>query len=209
MRQKYQLYGVKRIGYFDIEVDNLDPEFGHILTMSLLIREVVPHERIVKQLNYRIKKEDIDSATRKRHSDFDHRIIEQFLLDLKKYEIDMIIVHYGVGWNKMDIPFLRGRAFLCKLEKLLPPHKTIRYGDTWKMGHIGVKSHSYRLESLSYVLKIATHKTDILPTIWNLAKQGDARALDYIMDHNIKDVKITYQVHKKLENFFAIPQTYV
>jgi len=29
------------------------------------------------------------------------------------------------------------------------------------------------------------------------------------MDHNIKDVKITYEVHKKLEEYMPIPAGYV
>lgn len=213
MHQKYSLYNIKRIGYVDIENTNLDPEFGNILTIVLIVREIdtkYSHgEKIIVTKKYKITRDDIEKSLRKRETDFDRRILEDFLMDLKTLNIDLLIGHYAVGWGKHDIPFIRSRALLMKLQHLLPKHKQIRYGDTWKMAHTSIKVHSYRLDAIGAVTGSKTKKTKIEEKEWQLARFGDPKAIAYVLDHNIKDVKLTYQVHKSIEEFNTIPQTYV
>jgi len=213
MHQKYRLYGIKRIGYVDIENTNLDPEFGNLLTVVLLVREIdtfYSHgEKIIAVKKYKLTREDINSSLRKRTVDFDRRILTEFLTDLKSLKIDLLIGHYSVGWGKHDIPFLRSRALIMGLDNLLPKHKTLRYGDTWKMSHTSIKVHSYRLDAISAVTGSEVKKTRIEESEWQLARFGDPKAMAYVLDHNIKDVKLTYQVHKKIEAFNAIPTIYV
>lgn len=209
MLEKYRLYDIKRIGYFDIEVSNLDPEFGNIITIALLIRDVSEKDRIVKLLTYKITKKDIEKSKKLRNVNFDKRILKQFLIDLNKEKIDLLIGHYSNGWGKLDMPFIRGRAYLCNLDKYLPQYKKIRFGDTWKISHMILKSHSYRLDSIGVITNSKIKKTIIKEYEWKLAIFGDKKAIDYVMDHNIKDVKLTYQVHKKLENFYPIPSSYI
>jgi len=205
----YEMYNIKRIGYVDIENDNLHPEFGHVLTIALLIRDVTSRDKVLEVKKYRVTQQEIWDSIKTRKVDFDRRIVKAFFDDLKKYEIDLLIGHYAIGWNKHDLPFLRSRALLMKMEDILPKYRAIKYGDTWKMAHTTIKVHSYRLDSIGVVTQAASKKTRIEELEWQLAKYGDKKGLDYVMDHNIKDVWLTYQVHKKIERFAAIPSTYV
>lgn len=205
MPKKYAHYDIYKIGYFDIEATNLDANFGFILSYSILVRDTQTGKTTLRTAV--IKKADIDEAISKRETTFDKRILMQWLGDIE--DLDMLVGHYFNGWNKFDMPFVRTRLAECGLHHLLPRHKAKRFADTWKMAHMLYKISSYRLDAIGDIFGLKGIKTRIDGDIWQLARFGDKRALKYIVDHNKKDVLLTYKIHKQLEAFMPIPSTYV
>ena len=206
MKQKYALYGIKKNGYLDVETTNLVGDFGFMLSWAMYVRDTQDPKKdyIVYDV---ITKKDISDAVKKREITMDKRILENMFSELE--DIDLLVGHYFHGWRKMDMPFIRTRAAMCKIKTDVLNHKKKRFADTWKMAHLLHKIHSYRLDAVSHIFGIETEKTRLDEKVWQLAKFGDEKSLRYVIDHNIKDVQITYEVHKQLEKYMSIPAGYV
>lgn len=204
MADVYEAYGIRNIGYVDIECTNLHPEFGNVITICNLKRDVKTEKLTLK--TYKTNSKEIQKSVDNRKVDFDKRIIKEFYKD---FDVELAIGHYSSGWNKMDFPFLRGRALICGIQNLIPPYGKIKYGDTWKLTHMSIKSHSYTLDAVGHITGAKTQKTRIAELEWQLAKYGNPKGIGYVLDHNIRDVKRTYQVHKAVERFNPIPTNYV
>ena len=204
MKQKYELYGIENIGYLDIEATNLKANFGYILSWSMIIRNTQTGK--TKLVYDVVSKKDFDRATRARDISIDKRILESLVKEIKN--MDMLVGHYFHGWNKMDIPFIRTRCIYNKVDGL-PKHRQVRYGDTWTMAHKCYSLNSYRLDAVSDMMGIKTKKTPVTGLDWQRAQRGDKESLKYVLDHNIKDAKINYLVHKEVEEFVPIPSAYI
>lgn len=206
MKEKYKLYNVFKIGYLDIEATNLKANFGFMLSWAMEIRDTQTGK--CKIVSACVTREDINRAYRERKISADKAIIEKLIKTLKDEKIDLLIGHYFNGWNKMDIPFIRTRCIMNKI-KGWPKHRTIRYGDTWSMAHKLYSIHRYGLEAIGDMMGVKTKKTRVEGLEWQLAVQGDPKSLRYVLDHNIKDVKITKPVHMHMEEYSPIPSTYI
>lgn len=213
MKEKYSLYDVVNIAYLDIECTNLAANFGYILSWTMRIRNMDTNR--TKEYYALIDKSDIDRAVRNGEVTMDKRVLEELLKTIKnelvKKEGDPLLVgQYFHGWNKMDIPYIRTRAAICKLDDMLPSHKQVRFGDCWSMAHKLHKLNSYRLDSIAEIWEdIDIKKTAVDKRSWQLAALGHKKSLGYVLDHNRKDVVLTESVHKKLERFVPIPSGYV
>jgi len=203
MKERYDLLDVTKIAYVDIETTNLDPDFGFMLSICAYVRDVKKNK--YEMWTYVLNKKEIFTKVKNRDLTFDKRILAEFLDDIRLQKVNMIVGHYSNGFNKMDWPFIRSRAFICGLEDKLPRYGAIRFGDTWKMGHLTIKAHNYRLDSLGHIVSSKTKKTPVDEKAWQLAKFGDVESLKIVVDHNQKDVKITCNVHVSLERFNPIP----
>lgn len=164
-----------RIGYLDIEVDNLNANYGTMLSWAIKQRE----GDIVYDV---VTKDDLfDPKIR------DRKIVKSLMEEIKKYSI--LVTYYGTGF---DIPFIRTKARKYKLSGL--EYQSNMHHDLYYT----VKS-KYKLSSNS--LKTATDyfeipgKTPISNKIWFDAKYGEPYALEYVVDHNLEDVKITEALH--------------
>jgi len=206
MKQKYQLYGIKKIGYLDVETTNLVANFGFMLSWAMYVRDTENPKKDFITYDV-ITKKDIDQSVKRRQITMDKRILENLFIELE--DMDLLVGHYFHGWRKMDMPFIRTRAAMCKIKTNVINHKKKRFADTWKMAHLLHKVHSYRLDVISHIFGIETEKTRLDEKQWQLARLGDDKALKYVIDHNIKDVQITYEVHRELEKYMSIPAGYV
>jgi uncharacterized protein YprB with RNaseH-like and TPR domain len=63
-----------------------------------------------------------------------------------------------------------------------------------------MKLHSNRLETVCDLLGIKG-KTHQNPATWRLAKGGNKKALEEILDHNKWDVRILEEVYNRLKDF--------
>jgi len=206
MKRKYFIYDIEKIGYLDIETTNLDANFGFMLSWAMYVRDVQNEKK--NYITYDcITEKDIKAAVNRGRIDMDRRILVSLFEELEP--IDLAVGHYFHGWRKMDMPYIRTRAISCGLMKLVPKYRQIKFADTWKMAHLLHKLNSYRLDTISHAFGVKVEKTRVDYKSWQLAKFGHKSSLKYVMDHNIKDVKITYEVHKKLEEYMPIPAGYV
>jgi len=203
---RYALYGIKKIGYVDIEAMNLKPQIGHAVSIVNLVRDTIT-DRIVDTRVYRMTKQEHDSSVKRGVMDPDKRIVQEFFQDT--VDCDLLIGHWFHGRRRFDMPFLRTRAKLMKIDDDIPNFGYWRFGDTWRHASQTIIGLNNKLDTLGRILGAPVSKTRLSGTEWWLAGKGDKRGMDYVVDHNIKDCRITYKVHKELERFNGIPGAYV
>ncbi len=170
-----------KIGYLDIETSNLKANFG--IMLSYAIKE----KGNKKILCDTITKKEIDDGT------LDKRLVRQCIEDMKKFDVVM-----GYYSTKFDIPFIRTRAMYWGID--FPMYGELQHKDVWYMVRAKMCLHSNRLESACKHLGIEG-KTHIDSLYWIRALSGDKKALDYILDHNKKDVVILEKLHDKVKEF--------
>jgi len=178
---------VERIGFLDIESSNFDANFGIILTYCLL------DSQTRNILWGKITKEDIlkypDDKT-------DIRIIKKLIKELKRF--DRVVTHYG---RKFDIPFVRTRALYNGIE--FPSFGLIANDDSWLIARRKLKLNSNRQTVVDMTLFGDTNKTRVEFKYWIAGERGDAKALDWILDHNKRDVIALERVWQKLNGFVS------
>jgi uncharacterized protein YprB with RNaseH-like and TPR domain len=174
-----------RVGYLDIEANNLNADFGYMLSW-------VMKEKDKPKIYYDVvnKKDLLDYK-------FDSVILKSLLKTMNDF--DVIYAHYGSD-RRFDIPFIRTRAYKNEMQHLLPAKNTLYIMDTYPIARNKLKLHSNRLDSIAQALNITkVKKTPLSSEHWMKGALGNPDALKYILKHNINDVLILEAVHKKLE----------
>lgn len=185
IRSKILAWQKLRIGYLDIEANNLNGNFGFML--SWYIKRAGQN-----QYDYAVitKKEIFEEQ-------FDLRLTRALLKAFKNY--DVLYTHYGSD-RRFDVPFIRTRAYEHSLEEMLPEQAEMFIQDTYPIARNKLKLHSNRLDSIAEALGIkGVKKTPLSGKIWMLASVGNPKALEYIATHNKRDVQILERVHNKLK----------
>jgi uncharacterized protein YprB with RNaseH-like and TPR domain len=168
-----------RIGYLDIESDGFAANFNIMLSWSL-------KERGGKVFTDHITKRDLFYGNR------DKRITKT-LIDCMRH-FDIICTYYG---TKFDLPFVRTRAIYHGLE--FPGYAEIIHFDLCYVVKRVFKLNRSTLDNAARLIRVAENKNHIDWEIWNLAHFGDAKSLEYVMEHNILDVKVLEELHYVLE----------
>ncbi|MGC8588885.1 MAG: ribonuclease H-like domain-containing protein [Hydrogenobaculum sp.] len=174
------------IGFLDIETSQLDAEFGFMITWS------------IKKLDGDIKSDYL------KHSDFntwnfDRRITHSIIEEMKKYKI--IYTYYG---SRFDIPFIRSRALKYNLS--FPIQNQIIHRDLYYIVRNKLALTSNALGNVTHYLGIEG-KNGISKSTWLRASYGDKSSIKYILDHNIRDVKILEELYKKIRPYMARSRT--
>lgn len=167
-----------RIGYFDIEVDNLNADFGTLLTWCI-------KEKDGDVLSDYITKDEIFSG------EFDKRITQSFIDALQTFSI--IIGYYS---DRFDMPYMRAKALHYGLE--FPGYGDIYHWDLYYTVRNKLKLSRNSLDNACSYLGIVG-KTPIDKQIWREAKYGDQKAISEVLRHNVADVEITEALHNKLD----------
>jgi len=171
-----------RIGYLDIESTSLDP-YGEILTWAIKERDGEIFHDQIKNLQ-EIK------------NDNDRRLIES--LCAKISEFDYLYTFYGGDYH-FDLPMIRTKAIYYGID--FPGYGRVYQSDLWSIAKRKLRMRRYSLAAICDYFGIKG-KTPLNHKIWTRAKYGDKEALDQVLEHNIGDVKITEELHKKIETHF-------
>lgn len=175
----YKYPGYK-IGYLDIEVDNLKANFGTMLSWAIKEREGnVTYDAITK--------DELFEGT------VDERIVKSLIDELKKYRI--IVTYYGTG---MDIPYIRTKALFYGID--FPGYGELYHWDLYYTVRNKLQLSRNSLAVATEYLGIVG-KTPLKAEIWNRAKYGDPEAIDNVVEHNIGDVEILEELHNRLAPF--------
>jgi uncharacterized protein YprB with RNaseH-like and TPR domain len=178
-----------KIGFFDIETTGLNADFAWMYSWAIkTLGEDETYYAVVTQ-------DEI------REGILDQRIIEELVETLKKYK--RIYTYYG---SRFDVPFARTRALFHNLDFV--PYGLVEHRDLYYLVRRILKLHRRRLENVCDILGV-TGKTHLEPRIWVMANTGDEESLEYILDHNIKDVLILERVYKRLQEFEAKTRRYL
>lgn len=174
--------GKKRVvGVLDIEFDGFKADFGTILTYAI---KVLNHKKIYTG---RIYKKDLLNF------DFDKRIVKNLLKDINRF--DELITFFG---SRCDIPYIRTRTLQYDLT--FPFYGFIKHIDLYYWVKYKLKLHRNSLDSACRFLGIE-EKNHVDMQIWRKGKLGDKKSIDYILDHNIRDVIATEKVYHILKNY--------
>jgi len=146
-------------------------------------------------------------ACKERDADLiDERILYSLIEEIE--DIDCLIGHWFIGKHRHDIPFLRTRCAINKVAGF-PHHRMMRYGDTQKYGSLLHRLSSNGLAMIGDAYSVSIEKTKIKTKEWkNAIMFADPKAVAYVYDHNVKDVWLTYKIHKHMEEWVPIPGTY-
>lgn len=175
----------ERIGFLDIETTNLQANFGIMLSYCIKIDQ---KDEIWSGV---INKKDIEKYP---PDQTDRRIIKDLINDLGK--LDRVVTHYG---RKFDLPFIRTRALMMDIPFL--NFGSLANDDTWLMARGKMRLNSNRLETVERALFGETHKNHIEYKHWIAGARGNKKSLDYILDHNKRDVISLERVWYKLRDF--------
>lgn len=176
--------GVERVGFLDIESTGLKANWDLVLCYCIKSLDGEMTERSV-------------SPKEIRSFDFDKNVVNQFCKDIRNF--DRVVVHFGRD-RRHDLPFLRTRALKWGLD--FPTYKELNVTDTYDMAKSKLSLHSYRLEAICNFFEIPAkeHKLDV--NIWQRARIGDKKSLDWILKHCREDVISLERVWKMLVPFF-------
>lgn len=177
----------EKIGFLDIEASNLDANWGIILSYCIKVRG---GEGILKNV---ITKKDIKKYP---PDQTDKRVVQELVNDLKKF--DRIVTHYG---RRFDLPYIRTRALIMGIP--FPHFGSIVNDDTWVIARRKLKLNSNRLDTIERALCGEAIKTRFTAKYWIAGSRGDKKALDYILDHNEKDVIALERIWLKLKDFVS------
>ncbi|HHT9130876.1 MAG TPA: ribonuclease H-like domain-containing protein [Candidatus Tripitaka californicus] len=173
------------VASFDIETSNLKADFGTLLAVCV---------KPWKQPTIIFREDKYERERRSQNP--------QMLLDviacLNQYPI--LIAHNGV---QFDRPFLNTLALVHGLKAEVDPKGKMIDPVLIARRHLAFSSN--RLDVLSEWLGTRTRKTQVRREAWVQAIfDRDAAALDYIVDHCVKDVRVLEEVAWRLRKF--IPQ---
>lgn len=170
----------KKIAFFDIEVTNLDANWGFMLSWCL---KYYKDSNVVRDV---IRKKDINNFS------FDKAITGSLLEALK--DVDVVVTYYG---KRFDVPFVRTRALYHGFG--FPTYSDMYHWDIYDK----IKR---RFKFSRNSLAVATEffgiegKTPIPPDAWLRARYGDKESLDYVLEHNIADVEILETLFDKIKD---------
>ena len=175
----------ERVGFLDIEASNLKADFGVIL--SYCIKEAGAKKIYEGTLTPQdIKKASIGCE--------DKRLVTQLVADLANF--DRIVTYYG---KRFDVPYIRSRALMTGVK--FPLFGSLIHVDLYFVLRNRFCLSSNRLENACRTLLGKTEKTRIENKFWRGGVRGEKKSLEYILDHNRKDVLDLEKLYNKVIDY--------
>lgn len=102
---------------------------------------------------------------------------------------DVWLGHFSTHY---DLPFINSRLLYHRLP-ILPPNFPAL--DTWKVARNRLKLRNNRLATIQDFLQLKDEKNSIRPEQWIRALSGHRKSIDYIVEHNRRDVLVLEQAY--------------
>lgn len=170
-----------KIGFLDLEFQNFKANYGLLLTYA--IKEYGKKE----VLGGKITTEEVRSKF------LDKELTRRLIKDFSKF--DVVVTYYG---SKCDLPYMRTRALKWKLK--FPSYGYIKHIDMYYIVKAKLSLNRNSLASACALLGIKG-KNHVFGDIWIRAVTGDQKSIDYIYDHNIRDVAILEKLYNRMITF--------
>ena len=166
---------------YDIEASNLNADFGIILTFGSKFVEIGKVE-VLNILDYVDSSGDLLKAEKRLLKEVCERMLSA----------DIWLGHYSTYY---DLPFINSRLLYHGLPVLPPNFNQL---DTWKIARNRLKLRNNRLITIQEFLHLEDEKNAIKPEQWLRALSGHRKSMDYIVEHNRRDVIVLEQAYLKL-----------
>jgi hypothetical protein len=201
MQYRYLEYGIRYQGVWDIETSDFDPEQNFIICYVMIIRDIVTGK--TQQVGDSMTKEDIQKAVDHQTFHFDYRLLQTLSYNIKY--CDQIVGHYS---TKFDYPYFRSRCLFTGQDDLIPQYGELVTADTWRYMKMTLKAKRNTLKNFIRVTGGKDEKTFVDLKYWYITHFKDhkewQKSMNYIIDHCVKDVKMTLAGLKKVELFNAV-----
>ena len=201
MQYRYLEIGIRHQFIYDIETSDFDPEQNFIICYCGILRDIVTEE--IEHVQDSITKSDIKKAVSQSTFDFDKRLLTTLSHNMK--QAHHVVGHYS---TKFDNPYFRSRCLLTNQQDLIPDYGYQFYGDTWRMMKRTMKSKRNTLKNFIRQTTGNDEKTFVDLKYWYITHFKDhklwKKSMDYIIDHCVKDVRMTYEGLKRAELFNTI-----
>lgn len=170
----------ERVAFFDLEFHGFDANFGMLLSWAIKHQDgPLVHDVITRA-------EAID------YKKLDKRLCESFLKELEN--IDLLVGFYS---TKMDVPYMRSRCFWWDLE--FPKFGEKKHHDMYYTAKRLLKLHRGSQDAAArFLLKAEAEKNHVDMEKWTRARIGDKEALEFVLDHNDRDVRDLEKLYKYL-----------
>lgn len=181
------------IGYFDLEASGLNGSFGRLFSGACA------HSEDGDEWVARI---DEPAYRNKSYPSDDSKLAVAIRDHLLSH--DIIVSWNGKrGYNSkgrsgFDVPMLNARLFQPENKQRVMGRYAPKHIDLLKEIRKYIELHSFRLAAVEEFLELAEQKNSILPRLWNRALDGDKASLDYIVEHNLKDVRVLRLVFESM-----------
>jgi hypothetical protein len=198
IQYRYLEIGIRHQFIYDIETSDFDPEQNFIICYCGILRDIVTEE--IEHVQDSITKSDIKKAVSQSTFDFDKRLLTTLSHNMK--QAHHVVGHYS---TKFDNPYFRSRCLLTNQQDLIPGYGYQFYGDTWRMMKTTMKAKRNTLKNFIRQTTGNDEKTFVDLKYWYITHFKDhklwKKSMDYIIDHCVKDVKMTYEGLKRAELF--------
>jgi len=174
----------EKVGFLDIETFS----FSFKADMGILLTYCI------KDLNGAVIANAITPEECKLEKDNDKRLMIELIRDMRRY--GRLIGHYS-GW--FDLPFLRTRALYYGLD--FPIYKEIYHTDTWIICKKKFLLKSNSLKNACEFFKIPCKNHKFTFESWYNAAKGNQKAINFVLKHNIEDVRSTELLWKKITSY--------
>jgi uncharacterized protein YprB with RNaseH-like and TPR domain len=182
-----EMHNDERVGFIDIESSGLKANFAIMLTYCLKVRG---EDKVYSDY---LTEKDAQNG-------LDERIVKNCIRDLKNF--DRVIGHYS---KRFDIPFLRTRALMLGID--FPQFGELYHTDVWDIAKRKLCLSSNRQGVIAESINNDDSKTRIEPKYWIRALQGKKDAIDYILDHNMKDVVQCERNYERIRVFAKVTKS--
>lgn len=201
MQVRYLERGYRYQLIYDIETSDFNPYQNFIICYVAHMRDILTGK--VEKFQYSITKKDIQNAVDRTTFDFDRKLLQKLSQCIKS--ADHVVGHFS---TKFDNNFFTSRCLLSNQAELIPDWKTVDAGDTWRMMKTQMKAPRNTLNNLILQTTGTSQKTHVDLKYWYTVKFPKSKdwqkSMDYIVDHCVKDVKMTEKALKKIEKFCSI-----
>ena len=201
MQVRYLEKGYRYQLIYDIETSDFNPYQNFIICYVAHMRDIITN-KVVKH-EFFITPADIESAVDSTNFDFDKVLLQKLSKLIKS--ADHVMGHYS---TKFDNNFFTSRCLLSNQPELIPDWKTVDAGDTWRMMKTQMKAPRNTLNNLILQTTGASQKTHVDLKYWytiRFPKSKDwKKSKKYILDHCVRDVKMTVKALKKIEKFCSV-----
>lgn len=175
----------EKTGILDIESSNLKADYGIVLTWAIKPLGSDEIERGVIS---------VDDIKKGRNGDEDRRIVRDLIDSIQKY--DKLVGYYS---KRFDLPFIRTRALHMDLD--FPFFGTIKHIDVYDLVRNKFNMSRKTQENSCRVLLRETEKNHVDGRLWRDAARGDSKALEYVLEHNLRDVRDLEKLYLKVRDF--------
>jgi DNA polymerase elongation subunit (family B) len=203
--RRNQWFDGARFGFYDIEtVAGFQANYGAMCSWAIYIpkkgAEVLPDGRVQVDLDGEVKWDAWKRSEAINPDKFDKRIVKSLVKCIRN-DVDVLVGYYS---SRFDDRYIRTRAGYWGIPFFQYQEKYAY--DVWKNIRATHKLGRNTLAQATELYGIEG-KNHVIASVWNAARVGDPEAMEYVIDHNIEDVKILAELFNKTNGSRPLSRT--